>query len=125
MDKTSRLLMKVARITFWLALVALALGLVAARPAAASQAKTITVTWYLPAGVDPHTAPFASWWPQSADPEREGYSGWCQHDVYWYGSWAKPLVDALDDDGLLTLGKNGVPEDSRVYKSHTFSLCDL
>lgn len=104
-------------------LVAVGLALLGATAAAAHPAtsqKTITVTWYLPAGVDPHTAPLHAWFPQTAAPRK---NVWCQHDVYWYGAWAKPIVDALDDDGLLTL-KNGVPEDSRVYKSHSFSWCN-
>lgn len=101
----------------------MALLVLPAGPAQATghQPETKTMTWYLPQGVDPHTAPFASWFPQTAVPR---LNVWCQVDTYAYDTpWQRKIVDALDDDGLLTL-KAGVPEDSKVYRSHTFTWCN-
>jgi LPXTG-motif cell wall-anchored protein len=94
-----------------------------ALPAAATDhGQTTTRTWYLPVGVDPRTAPFEKWWPQTVAPV---FDVWCQHDTYRYETAEqRAIVDALDDDGLLTLDQNGTPEDSRVYLGHTFTFCN-
>ena len=97
------------------------LGLTAAPAQATNDRETVTMTWYLPAGVNPNTDPFTSWWPQTAAPVQDV---WCQHDTYRYGTKKdRAIVDGLADDGLLTLVK-GVPEDQAVYLSHTFTFCN-
>ena len=105
-----------------LALALAVLGLTAAPAQATNDRETVTMTWYLPAGVNPNTDPFTSWWPQTAAPVQDV---WCQHDTYRYDTKKhRAIVDGLADDGLLTLDQYGTPEDAAVYLSHTFTFCN-
>ncbi|QIM19904.1 hypothetical protein G7075_00135 [Phycicoccus sp. HDW14] len=93
-------------------------ALTTAVPALATgHGETTTRTWYLPAGIDPTTDPFGDWWPQTVEVVE---CSWRQVDTYRYETHHdRRVVDALDDDGLLTIA-GGVPEDQAVYLSHQF-----
>lgn len=101
------------------ALTAFALATGAAATAVATETNDhVYMEWYLPKDVNPNTAPFAQWFPQTAAVQK---CVWVQRDKYRYATATdRAIVDALDDDGLLTM-TNGTPEDARVYVSHTFT----
>lgn len=83
-----------------------------AMPVAAHATETVEMSWWMEGSVNGETT-----WPQ---PVAAGQCGWFQVDTYYYGTpEQKAIVDALDDDGVLSL-INGTPEDSRVYKSHYY-----
>jgi hypothetical protein len=91
------------------------LGVGLALPASATQAKTTERSWLI-AESSSRWAPFAGG-PQTVyDPASCG-NGLIQVDIYKYDTRAnRAIVDALDDDGLLTAW-----EDSQVYISHTWA----
>lgn len=99
---------------------ALALILVAMLTAATvafATPDTKTMTWFLPAGVDPGNSSTGSVWPQTV---KDPGCAWAQVDTYRYATQTeRDVVDHLADDKLLTL-VNGQPEDSAVYLSHFY-----
>ncbi len=70
--------------------------------------ETVTRDWWLPNGGTPENVT----WPQPVYTDQT--CGWVQRDTYKYGTaQQRAIVDALDDDGLLSKG-----EDSSVYIDH-------
>ncbi|MEP6710699.1 MAG: hypothetical protein ABJA64_03185 [Candidatus Saccharibacteria bacterium] len=87
-----------------------------------AESGTKTMSWKLPEGITPNDG-WASQFPQTTGtPAAESCKGaWYQVDTYKYSSAEeKAAVDALDDDGLLTLNELGQAEDAGVYISHTY-----
>lgn len=84
---------------------------------------TEVVTWYLPKGVDPNTAPVQDWFPQTLDkPETCGYA---QVDTYKYDTALdRGSLNLIRQDGKLTY--NGKAEDAGLVQSAYFvNTCEL
>lgn len=73
--------------------------------------ETVTRDWWLPNDGTPDNVT----WPQPVYTNQT--CGWVQRDTYKYGTaQQRAIVDALDDDGVLT----NAAEDAPVYISHTW-----
>ncbi|NHI19926.1 LPXTG cell wall anchor domain-containing protein [Phycicoccus endophyticus] len=75
----------------------------------------VTVTWALPPGVDPRTAPYPTWFPQTLAGGGD-VCRWRQTDRY-----PRDAAAWITADGLLTLRPDGTAEDADAV-GHTGRL---